>query len=108
MLYDIETGSLLYEEHVTGVGGDDGFYFTVTATDDPERNRIYLWTNTGYMLCLDTGSWRKIADYTNAAGFCRGSNEVYLYQSNVRSGEKTYVVTIPAYTLEDLMEWGAQ
>lgn len=108
MLYDIETGSLLYEEHVTGVGGDDGFYFTVTATDDPERNRIYLWTNTGYMLCLDTDSWRKIADYTNAAGFCRGSNEVYLYQSNVTSGEKTYVVTIPAYTLEDLMEWGAQ
>ncbi|MBR5180213.1 MAG: TIR domain-containing protein [Lachnospiraceae bacterium] len=110
-IYDIETGKQVNNVMFEGLRVGQYTAVDLEKVEDPERNRVFLYTNDGGIsgknaLALSTITWEKTADFIGFTAFCPETNEIYKFKNNYMSfiDEKEEIIKGKAYTLDDLIE----
>ncbi len=110
-IYDVETGEQLNKVVFEGLGTNSNSALYLGKAEDPERDRVFLYTYDGgnfglNALVLSTTTWEKKADFSGFTAFCPETNEIYKFKNTYMDfvDEKDEIIKGKAYTLEDLIE----
>ena len=98
-IYDTETASRVYAGHF-----DTGIYSCgrLSASMDRENSRLFVIEHKNHCcICLDTGSWTKLAKIANVYGYDAEQNRLYRVSLGVMRVQ-------PAPSLDELIEMGQQ